>query len=107
MAAYDAAAPGAVHRVIYESMVADTRGEVERVLAYLGLPFEEDCLAFYRNDRAVRTASSEQVRTPIFNDAVAHWRNYEPWLEPLVEALGPLVEAYPQVPRELLAKLPK
>ena len=61
MAAYDAAAPGAVHRVIYERIVADTRGEVERLLAYLGLPFEDGCLTFWRNTRAVRTASSEQV----------------------------------------------
>jgi predicted Zn-dependent protease len=104
MAAYDAAAPGAVHRVIYESMVADTRGEVERLLAFLGLPFEEGCLSFWQNDRAVRTASSEQVRTPIFSDAVAHWRRFEADLAPLIEALGPLVDVYPDVPREMLAK---
>jgi len=98
MAAYDAAAPGAAHRVIYERMVADTRGEVERLLAYLGLPFEDSCLAFWRNTRAVRTASSEQVRRPIFTDAVDHWRHFEPWLGPLAEALGPLADAYPDLP---------
>ncbi|WP_254601794.1 tetratricopeptide repeat-containing sulfotransferase family protein [Sphingomonas bacterium] len=103
MAAFDAAAPGAVHRVIYERMVADTRREVERLLAHLDLPFEEACLSFWQNERAVRTASSEQVRTPIFTDAVAHWRRFEDKLQPLIETLGPLVDAYPNVPQELLA----
>lgn len=98
MAAFDAAAPGAVHRVIYERMVADTRGEVERLLDYLGLPFEEECLAFWQNKRAVRTASSEQVRTPIFTDAVEHWRHFEPYLAPLIDALGDVVEHYADAP---------
>ncbi|WP_296597319.1 tetratricopeptide repeat-containing sulfotransferase family protein [Phenylobacterium sp.] len=98
MAAYDEAAPGAVHRVIYERMVANTPEEVARLLDALGLPFEEACLEFYNNDRAVRTASSEQVRRPIFTDAVEHWKHYEPWLGPLVEALGPVVDAYPDPP---------
>ena len=100
MAAFDAAAPGRVHRVIYEEMVADTRGEVARLLDYLDLPFEESCLAFWQNDRAVRTASSEQVRRPIFTDGVDHWKRFEPWLGPLVEALGPVVAAYPGAPGE-------
>ncbi|MFM2372813.1 MAG: hypothetical protein RIS85_2535, partial [Pseudomonadota bacterium] len=94
MAAYDAAAPGAVHRVIYERMVADTETEVRRLLAHIGLPFEPACLEFYKNDRAVRTASSEQVRKPIFTDGLDPWRNYEPWLGPLKDALGPIVSDY-------------
>ncbi len=98
MAAYDRAAPGAVHRVIYEDMVADTEAQVRRVLDYLGLPFEQACLEFYNNDRAVRTASSEQVRKPIFRDGLDQWRKYEPWLGPLVEALGPVLSAYPDAP---------
>ena len=98
MAAYDEAAPGAVHRVIYEQMVADTPGEVDRLLAALGLPFEQACLEFYNNDRAVRTASSEQVRQPIFTDGVEHWKHYAPSLGPLAEALGPVVDAYPSPP---------
>jgi hypothetical protein len=98
MATFDAAAPGRVHRVIYEQMVADTKAEVERLLAYLGLPFEDACLAFWQTERAVRTASSEQVRQPIFKDAVEHWKHFEPWLGPLVGALGPVVEAYPEAP---------
>ncbi len=98
MAAFDVQFPGAVHRVIYEDMVADTEVQVRRVLDYLGLPFEPDCLEFYNNDRAVRTASSEQVRQPIFRDGLEPWRNYEPWLAPLVNALGPVLTAYPEAP---------
>ena len=97
MADFDAQVPGAVHRVIYEDMVRNTEEEVRRVLDYLGLPFEPGCLEFYNNDRAVRTASSEQVRKPIFRDGLEPWRNYEPWLTPLVEALGPVLTAYPGV----------
>ncbi|MFM6831009.1 MAG: hypothetical protein ACKOVA_11870, partial [Novosphingobium sp.] len=71
-----------------------TEAEVRRVLDYLGLPFEQTCLEFYNNDRAVRTASSEQVRKPIFRDGLEPWRNYEPWLAPLIEALGPVLTDY-------------
>ncbi|MEQ6334480.1 sulfotransferase [Sphingobium sp. MK2] len=95
MAGFDAAAPGHVHRVHYEHMVADTPGEVKRLLDYLGLPFEEACLAFWRTERAVRTASSEQVRRPIFTDGVDHWRHFAPWLGPLEKALGPVIASYP------------
>lgn len=105
MAAYDEAAPGAVHRVIYEHMVADTEAQVRRLLDALGLPFEPGCLEFHNNDRAVRTASSEQVRRPIFTDGVEHWKNFEPWLESLVEALGPVVPAYPDPPADWAAWL--
>ena len=72
--------------------------EVRRLLDYCGLPFEEGCLRFYENERAVRTASSEQVRQPIYRDGVDHYRHYEPWLEPLRMALGPVLETYPSVP---------
>jgi len=105
MAAYDEAAPGAVHRVVYEHMVENTPDEVRRLLDHLGLPFEQACLEFYNNDRAVRTASSEQVRRPIFTDGVEHWRHYEPSLGPLVEALGPVVSAYPNPPPDWKAWL--
>ncbi len=98
MAAWDAQMPGTVHRVIYERMVADTETEVRRVLKYLGLPFEPACLEFYNNDRAVRTASSEQVRQPIFKDGLEAWKPYEPWLGPLKAALGPVLESYPDAP---------
>jgi predicted Zn-dependent protease len=98
MAHFDATLPGRVHRVIYEDLVENTENEVRRLLDYCGVPFEEGCLKFYETGRSVRTASSEQVRTPIFKDAVDHWQNYESWLEPLKSALGPVLEAYPQVP---------
>jgi len=94
MAHFDHLLPGRVHRVIYERMVEDTEAEVRRLLDYCGLPFEDDCLRFYENDRAVRTASSEQVRQPIYRDALDQWTNYRPWLEPLQRALGDAVDRY-------------
>jgi len=100
MAAWDAAAPGAVHRVFYENLVANTEAEVRRLLDHLDLPFEHGCLEFYKNERAVRTASSEQVRQPIFTGGLEQWKNYEAWLDPLVEALGPVATAYPAVPAD-------
>lgn len=98
MAHYDQALPGRIHRVTYESMVNDTETEVRRLLAYCGLPFEEQCLRFFENSRPVRTASSEQVRQPIYRDGVEHWRHFEPWLDPLKAALGPVLDCYPAVP---------
>jgi tetratricopeptide (TPR) repeat protein len=98
MAHFDAVSPGAVHRVIYEQMVADPEAEVRRLLAFCGLPFEAGCLRFYENDRAVHTASSEQVRRPIFTDATDHWRRFEPWLGPLMRDLGPVLATYPNAP---------
>ena len=86
---YDHVLPGRIHRAVYERMVEDTEGEVRRLLAYCGLPFEDGCLRFHENTRAVRTASSEQVRRPIFRDGLDQWRNFEPWLGPLKAALGP------------------
>ena len=98
MAHFDAVLPGRVHRVIYESLVNDTEVEVRRLLESCGLPFEESCLNFYENKRAVSTASSEQVRTPIFRKGLDHWRHYEPWLDPLKAQLGSLVETYAASP---------
>ena len=98
MAHFDEVLPGRVHRVIYERTVEDTEAEVRRLLEYCGLPFEAGCLRFFENERPVRTASAEQVRRPIYRDGVEQWRNYEPWLGPLKDALGPVLEAYPAVP---------
>jgi tetratricopeptide (TPR) repeat protein len=98
MAHFDAVLPGRVHRVFYEQMIDDTEGEVRRLLDYCGLPFEESALRFHENPRAVRTASAEQVRRPIFREGLDQWRHYEPWLGPLVNALGPVLPAYPDVP---------
>lgn len=82
-------APGAVHTVINERLVEDFEGEVRRLLDFIGLPFHPACLEFYRNTRAVRTPSAEQVRQPINRSGVDLWRNYEQWLDPLKQALGP------------------
>lgn len=98
MAHFDRVLPGRVHRVIYESLVEDTETEVRRLLDYCGLPFEATCLRFYENKRAVSTASSEQVRRPIFREGLEHWRHYEPWLEPLQAELGSLIESYAAMP---------
>jgi hypothetical protein len=99
LAHFDAVLPGRVHRVFYENMVEDTEGEVRRLLEYCGLPFEEGVLQFHENQRAVRTASSEQVRRPIFREGMDQWRHYEPWLDPLKQSLGRVLEAYPAVPQ--------
>jgi len=98
MAHFDRALPGRVHRVIYENLVANPEGEIRRLLAHLELPFEPSCLEFYKNRRAVSTISSEQVRSPIYADALEHWRMYEPWLGPLKTVLGAIADEYPNVP---------
>ncbi len=99
MAHFDQVLPGRVHRVIYEDTVQDTEAMVRSVLDYCGLPFEEECLRFFENTRPVRTASSEQVRQPIYNQGVEQWRHYEQWLDPLKDALGETLDVYPAVPR--------
>jgi tetratricopeptide (TPR) repeat protein len=98
MAHFDEVLPGRVGRMFYERLIEDTASETRRLLEHCGLPFDPACLRFYENDRAVRTASSEQVRRPIFREAVDHWRHYEPWLEPLKHALGDILTGYPGVP---------
>ncbi len=99
MAHFDEVLPGRVHRVFYENMIEDTEGEIRRLLDYCGLPFEEGVLKFHENTRAVRTASSEQVRRPIFREGMDQWRHFEPWLKPLEQALGSVLSAYPKVPQ--------
>jgi len=95
MAHFDAVAPGYVYRVIHEQLLEDPEQEIRKLLEYLGLPFEEACLNFHENKRAVRTASSEQVRRPINRDGVDQWKPYAAHLEPLKHALGNLWEIYP------------
>ncbi|WP_298200317.1 sulfotransferase [Novosphingobium sp.] len=88
----DRVMPGRVHRVIYEDMVEHTEREVRALLDHCNLPFEEACLAFHRTERAVRTASSEQVRQPIYREGTSGWQPFSPWLDPLRAALGPALE---------------
>ncbi len=94
MAHWDNMLPGKILRVQYEDVVADTETQVRRMLDYLELPFEEACVEFHKTERSVRTASSEQVRQPIFKSGLEQWKNFEPWLDPLKEALGPALENY-------------
>ena len=89
---FDHVLPGRVCRVIYEDLVEDTEAEIRRLLDACALPFDPACIAFHENARAVRTVSSEQVRRPIFREGLDRWREYEPWLGPLKEALGPALE---------------
>ncbi len=95
---YDRVLPGRIHRVIHERVLDDPEGEVRAMLGYLGLPFEEACMEFHRNPRAVRTASSEQVRRPINRDGIGQWEPFDEWLGPLRAALGDLVETYADRP---------
>jgi tetratricopeptide (TPR) repeat protein len=92
MAHMDATLPGAVHRVGYEALVEDSEGQIRALLAALDLPFEEACLAFHQTKRAVRTPSSEQVRSPIFRQGMENWQAWDPWLGPLRDALGDLAD---------------
>ena len=85
---WDEVLPGKVLRVQYEDVVGDLETQVRRILDHCGLEFEPGCLSFHRTERAVRTPSSEQVRRPIFTSGLDYWRNYDPWLDPLKEALG-------------------
>ena len=81
--------PGRILRVQHEDVLNDLEGEVRRILAYCDLPFEPECLAFHTTDRAVRTASSEQVRKPLNRSGQNQWRPFEAYLDPLKQALGP------------------
>ncbi|MGN6818656.1 MAG: tetratricopeptide repeat-containing sulfotransferase family protein [Sphingomonas sp.] len=101
MAHVDRVLPGRVHRVLYEDMVDHTEREVRRLLDYCGLAFEPACIAFHETERAVRTASSEQVRQPIFREGTEAWKPFEPWLGPLEAALGDVLDAYPAAPAAL------
>ncbi len=86
--------PGLVHRVIHEDLVDDPESEVRRLLDHLELPFDPACLAFHENKRAVRTASSEQVRRPISRDGLDQWKPFAECLDPLKTSLGANLEQW-------------
>ena len=88
---WDKVVPGWILRIQHEDVVDDLEGQVRRLLDFCGLPFEESCVEFHRTERAIRTASSEQVRQPIYRSSLAQWRHYEAHLEPLKRALGSAV----------------
>lgn len=91
---FDQVLPGRVHRVIHERLIEEPEDQIRRLLDHLGLPFEPGCLNFHQTQRAVRTASSEQVRRPLNRDGIGQWRTFEAWLEPLRSALGPVAETW-------------
>jgi hypothetical protein len=80
--------PGQVLELRYEDMVADQLTQTRRLLDFCGLPWEDSCLRFHETERAVRTASSEQVRQPIYDSSINHWRHFRRQLQPLVDVLG-------------------
>jgi tetratricopeptide (TPR) repeat protein len=90
--------PGAIHRVINERLIDDPEREIRRLLDFVGVRFEAPCLEFHRGGRAVRTPSAEQVRRPVNSEGVDQWRNYEPWLGPLKEALGDALDQWDDSP---------
>lgn len=92
-------APGFVLDVQYDQVVSDLETNVRRILEFCGLPFEDACLRFHETERAIKTASSEQVRRPIYSSSVNLWRNYESQLEMLIEILEPRLLELPQADR--------
>jgi len=88
--------PGKVLEVNYEQMVAHQENQTRRILEYCGLPWEDQCLRFYETERAINTASSEQVRQPIYTKALNFWRNYESHLGELIETMEPLLKELPE-----------
>jgi len=91
---WDAALPGRVLRVQHEDLVDDLEGTVRRLLKYRELEFEPACVEFHKTARSVRTASSEQVRQPLYREGLDQWRHYEPRLAPLRAALGDALTRY-------------
>jgi hypothetical protein len=92
---WDRVLPGKVLRVHYEHVVADLEAQVRRILDFLGLPFEQSCLEYYRTDRSIRTPSSEQVRQPIYQAGLEQWRRFEPYLDVLKHELAAEIAQYP------------
>jgi len=91
---WDAVLPGRVLRVWYEDVVNDTKSSVRRILELCGLEYQPSCLEFYKTQRSIQTASSEQVRQPVFRDGLCEWQNYEPWLDSLKHGLGDALICY-------------
>ncbi len=87
MAHWDSVLPGKILRVQHEDVVADLEFSVRRLLDFCGLPFEPQCLEFHKTERSVRTASSEQVRRPIYTEGLDQWKKFSANLEPLRQAL--------------------
>jgi hypothetical protein len=91
---WNAVLPGRILKMEHEGVVEDLESNVRRILDFCQLEFEPACLEFYKTERSVRTASSEQVRQPIYREGLDQWRNFEPWLAPLKNALGDALVRY-------------
>jgi tetratricopeptide (TPR) repeat protein len=98
MRSVDESMPNRVHRVIYEQLVEDPEREIRGALDYIGVAFNAACLSAAGHDQVVRTASADQVRQPLNRAGIGSWRAFEPWLAPLVQALGPVLESYSAAP---------
>ncbi|MBJ88837.1 MAG: hypothetical protein CMO98_03165 [Woeseia sp.] len=91
---WDKVLPGFVLRVNHENVVSNLKKEVERLLEFCNLPFEESCIEFHKTERSVRTPSSEQVRQPIYTSGLKQWQHFDAWLSPLKKSLGPMIGRY-------------
>jgi hypothetical protein len=91
---WDRVLPGRVLRIHYEDLVEDLEGNVRRLLDFCELPFEPQCVEYYNTERSMRSASSQQVRRPIYREGLDQWRHFAPWLEPLKQALGDALGRY-------------
>ena len=94
MAHWESVLPGRILRVQHEDVIEDLSGQVARILDYCELPFEQACVDFHQNERAVRTPSSEQVRQPIYKSGMEQWQHFSDFLAPLEQALGPALTNY-------------
>jgi hypothetical protein len=90
---WNCALPGRILRVQHEELLQDFEGQVRRILDFVGLEFEPACLEFYKTERSIRTASSEQVRQPVTKELMEQWRHFEPWLGPLKRALADTLQS--------------
>ena len=91
---WDRVLPERILRIYHEDVVDDLEGNVRRILDFCALEFEAQCIDFYKTERSVRTASSEQVRQPIYREGLDQWKHFELWLGPLKNALGDALERY-------------
>ena len=87
MAFWHARYPGAIYDLDYEALTEDQEGETRKLLAYLGLGWEDGVLAFHKNERSIGTASKIQVRREMYRGSSLEWQKYEPWLQPMLEIL--------------------
>ena len=88
MAHWDKVLPGSVLRVQHEDVIEDLAAQVKRILAFCGLPFEQQCIDFHLTQRVIKTPSSEQVRQPIYRSGMQQWKHYESFLQPLKSVLA-------------------